>query len=295
MDPKELTQTPPSNRAIAEQLERVAELLEVQAANPYRVRAYRQAAATVLALPQAIPDLLQAEGVNGLRDLSAIGASLADAIAQISATGTLPLLERLRGETDAPQIFDTVAGIGPTLANRIYEELGIESLVELETAAYDGRLAHIPGFGRDRLRAVRDSLAGRLHWHNALPRVPQPAGDRAPIGALLDIDAEYRRKASAKTLPHIAPVRFNPTGAAWLPVLHTEREGAHYTALFSNTARAHELGTIHDWVVIYRDDRSGTGQWTVVTEQQGPLKGKRVVRGRETESRAYYEHGMGAG
>ena len=50
-------------------------------------------------------------------------------------------------------------------------------------------------------------------------------------------------------------------------------------------ARAHELGTTRDWVVIYRDDRDGGGQWTVVTSNQGTLKGKRVVRGRGTRVR----------
>jgi putative hydrolase len=66
-------------------------------------------------------------------------------------------------------------------------------------------------------------------------------------------------------------------------VLHTERGTRHYTALFSNTARAHELGTTHDWVVIFRDDRDGHGQWTVITTRFGPLQGQRVVRGREPE------------
>ena len=71
-------------------------------------------------------------------------------------------------------------------------------------------------------------------------------------------------------------------------MLNAERDGKHYSLLFSNTARAHELGTTHDWVVIYRDDRDGGGQWTVVTVSQGPLKGKRIVRGRERECEAYY-------
>lgn len=62
-----------------------------------------------------------------------------------------------------------------------------------------------------------------------------------------------------------------------------------YTALFSNTARAHQLDMIRDWVVIYRDDQDGSGQWTVVTSQFGPLRGKRIVRGREAECQTYYQ------
>ena len=76
---------------------------------------------------------------------------------------------------------------------------------------------------------------------------------------------------------------FPPTRSAWLPVLHTQRGRTHYTALFSNTAHAHELGAIQDWVVIYRDDAHGAGQRTLVTAHYGHLKGKRIVRGREAE------------
>ncbi len=60
------------------------------------------------------------------------------------------------------------------------------------------------------------------------------------------------------------------------------------TAFYSNTARAHEQGTTHDWVVIYRDDDGGSGQWTVVTWTTGALAGKRVVRGREAECARRY-------
>lgn len=105
---------------------------------------------------------------------------------------------------------------------------------------------------------------------------------------VLDVDAEYRDKAASGELPTIAPKRFNPTGEAWLPILHTSRDGWHFTALFSNTARAHELERTQDWVVVYfyDDDHHQEGQHTVVTETRGPLTGRRVIRGREAECRA---------
>jgi putative hydrolase len=106
---------------------------------------------------------------------------------------------------------------------------------------------------------------------------------------LLDVDLEYRRRAADGDLPTIAPRRFNPSGEAWLPVLHATRDPWHFTALFSNTAQAHQLGRTRDWVVIYfYDDEHAEGQHTVVTETHGPLIGQRVVRGREAECRAYY-------
>jgi hypothetical protein len=118
-------------------------------------------------------------------------------------------------------------------------------------------------------------------------RVPH-AGLAAPeVATLLDVDYEYRKKAAAGSLRTIAPKRFNPSGEAWLPVLHAQRGAWHFTALYSNTARAHELGRTRDWVVIYYYDGDHIeGQCTVVTESRGALAGKRVVRGREEECRA---------
>ena len=94
----------------------------------------------------------------------------------------------------------------------------------------------------------------------------------------------------AGELPQIAPRRFNPDGKAWLPILHSARDCWHFTALYSNTARAHELGRTRDWVVVYfYDDHHREGQHTVVTETRGTLIGRRVVRGLEAECRAYYQ------
>jgi predicted flap endonuclease-1-like 5' DNA nuclease len=279
-----------SNTTIARQLDCLADLLEAQHANEYRIRAYRAAAETVRTQPQPVHDLLAAEGIAGLTRLPTIGDSLARTIAQLDHSGTTPLLAQLQGETSPEQILTTVAGIGPTLASRIHEQLGIATLADLYLAAHDGRLDRVAGFGPQRLRGIRETLAGRFR-HG--PYGPSGAG-QAPLASqpdvavLLDIDSEYRRKTAAGMLPLIAPQRFNPAGSAWLPVLHTTREGAHYTALFSNTARAHELGMIRDWVVIYRDDHDGAGQWTVITALEGPLRGKRIVRGREAECSRYY-------
>jgi putative hydrolase len=111
-----------------------------------------------------------------------------------------------------------------------------------------------------------------------------------PVSEILDVDSEYRRLAAQGKLPKIAPRRFNPDAIAWLPILHTQRGDRHYTALFSNTARAHQLNTIRDWVVIFRDDPQAHGRWTVITSQFGKLRGWRIIRGREEECSEYYIH-----
>jgi hypothetical protein len=123
------------------------------------------------------------------------------------------------------------------------------------------------------------------------PRMPvNLAAEQPSVETLLDVDREYRAAAAADTLPKIAPRRFNPKGEAWLPVLHTRRGDWHFTALFSNTARAHELGRVHDWVVVYAEDKDhAERQYTVVTATTGPLAGRRVVRGREAECRTWHE------
>ena len=279
---------PLANDEIAGQLDEVAELLAAQDADPFRIRAYRVGAQTLRHLERPVSEILVADGLKGLMELEGIGQSLARAIEQLSQTGRLGLLDRLRGEATPELVFASVPGIGRAMASRIHDRLGIESLVELETAAYDGRLAQVPGMGRKRIRAVRESLAGRFRRRPRVPESTRKTPLSPPVAELLNIDAEYRRKADAGKLARIAPRRFNPTGEAWLPVLHTKRDERRYTALYSNTARTHELDMIRDWVVIYRDDHDGHGQWTVVTSRFGPLAGRRVVRGREAECAAHY-------
>jgi len=114
------------------------------------------------------------------------------------------------------------------------------------------------------------------------------------VAELLDVDRQYREEASSGALPRIAPRRFNPGREAWLSILHTRRGERDYTALYSNTARAHELGRTHDWVVLYFDGTSaGERQCTVITAERAPLRGRRIVRGREAECLAYYAHAPG--
>jgi hypothetical protein len=279
---------PRVNLDVAARLDEVARLLELQGATPFRVQAYRRGADTVRRLERPVSDLLATGGIAALDDLPAIGPTLAGAIRDLVSLGRLPMLDRLRGESDAVAMLTSVPGIGSILAERLHRDAGIDTLEDLEAAAYDGRLARLPHFGERRVAAVRDTLRARL----ARVRAPDPAPEAPPsVSDLLNVDREYRAKAAAGTLPRIAPRRFNPAHLAWLPVLHTRHGDRHYTALFSNTARAHELGRTRDWVVLYADGGHGEQQFTIVTARLGPLKGKRVVRGREAECFAHYRRG----
>jgi hypothetical protein len=213
--------------------------------------------------------------------LPAIGRGIAMAIMEMLSTGRWSQLERLRGALQPEQLFQTLPGIGPELAARIHGELHVDTLEAIEVAAHDGRLAKVPGVGHRRVAAVRAVLTERLGRQRVRALLQAKA---APIALLLDVDREYREKADAGSLRRSAPKRFNPTGEAWLPVLHTAQDHWRFTALFSNTRKADELGKTKDWVVIYtQTDREPESQATVVTERRGPLSGRRVVRGREAE------------
>jgi DNA polymerase (family X) len=246
----------------------------------------------VAALAESARALYAREGHAGLDALPGIGPRIAAAIGEMLATGHWQQLEHLRGDADPTAQLRSVPGVGAELAQRMHESLGIETLEAMEAAAHDGRLEKLPQVGARRAAAIRAALTEMLDSRRARQRSARaPLALHEPaVDMLLDVDRAYRAGARAGTLPTIAPRRFNPGGKAWLPVLHTTRGDWHFTALYSNTARAHELGRVRDWVVVYGEDAEhGERQYTVVTAQRGPLAGLRVVRGREAECRAWHQ------
>lgn len=278
------------NALLAEKLDEVADLLEQQQANPFRVRAYRDAADYLRRMTDPIREFVASHTRRDLEALPTIGPSIAGAIMELLQTGHLRLLDTLRGELDPEKLFQTVPQIGPRLAAAIHDDLGIDTLESLEIAAHDGRLAALPGFGARRVRGVQLALAEllkRRHPPGRALRLPDP-----PIAETLAVDRDYRARAKAGTLPLIVPRRFNADQRARLPVLHTEQGDWHFTASFSNTPRAQRLGRDKDWVVItYERDHEGSGRCTVVTEHRGDLAGKRVIRGHEQACADYYASG----
>jgi len=277
---------PAPNAEVARRLEETASLLAQQKASPFRVRAYRNAAVALRALPVSVAILYQDSGLEGLERIPGVGPAIARSIRDVIETGRLPMLERLRGESDPEVLFATLPGIGKGLAERLHRDLDLATLEDLELAAHEGRLQGLAGFGPKRISAIIESIHQRLTRVRLGAPSPSPP---PPVEELLDVDREYRDAAEAGRLPLIAPRRFNPEHRAWLPVLHTSRGSRHYTALFSNTALANRLRRTHDWVVLYCDGKRQDHQATVVTARTGPLAGRRVVRGREPECLELYE------
>jgi DNA polymerase (family 10) len=125
---------PVHNADIARAFEEIADLLEIQEANPFRVRAYRNAALTVGNLSLDVAAALK-QG-KALPKLPGIGADLAGKIAEIARTGTAALLERLHKRLP-PAITELlqIPGLGPKRVRALYRDLGVTSVARLQRAA----------------------------------------------------------------------------------------------------------------------------------------------------------------
>lgn len=276
------------NLLASQQLREAADLLEAQDDNPFRVSAYRRAADAVEALDTDLGDIVDRGGPEALQDIPGVGESIAASLGEIVETGHWSYLDRLRGQTGPEDLFSKIPGVGTALAQRLHDVLHVDSLEQLEAALQDPACARVPGLGPRRRASLLAVVAQML---SRIRRVRPHDGVEPDVDVFLSVDAEYRQKALAGSLHRIAPQRYNPMGKAWLPIMHATRNGWHFTALFSNTARAHELRKTNDWVVIYFHAAKGAeAQRTVVTEMQGALAGKRVVRGREAECQQHYAH-----
>ncbi len=277
-----------TNRLVADRLLEAAQILSQKGANQFRVRAYRSAVKTIEGLDLDLVEIIEHEGVNGLIRLPYIGKSIAYAIYEMVATGKWNLLERLRSSLKLPNVFQVIPGVGPVLAEKIYSTLNVQTLEELETAAYKGVLVNIPGVGERRQRMIRETLTSMLSDTRRLYHLEH---NGPTVELLLRVDRLYRKKAVEGTLKTIAPRRFNPSGDAWLPIFHYQENNWQFTAMFSNTERANRLHKLKDWVIVLAyDSEHHEYQRTIVTETTGPQKGKRVVRGYELECAKYYKN-----
>ena len=281
---------PTFNHEVASKLREIAQLLRAQQANPYRVNAYLHAADTLDSLGENVAELMQANGIKGLVALPGIGEGIASTIYEYVATGHMSRLEKLRGAADPVRLFRSIPTVGTVLAERIHDQLHVDNLEALENAVCEGQLHKVEGLGSKRREAIETWLQKHLDEQHRKFRPVARISSVPPVALILCVDSEYQHKTSTNKLPRIAPKRFNPENKAWLPILHTTHDRWHFTALYSNTARAHQLGKTKDWVVIYfYDNHHREGQHTVVTETHGSLQGRRVVRGREAECLRYYE------
>jgi DNA polymerase (family 10) len=163
-----------TNADIAAAFEQVADLLEYQGENVFRVRAYRNAARTVEGLIEPVARV-RADPKRSLTDLEGIGADLAGKIETLLDSGRLPLLEKLEQQVPAV-VFDLVRvpGLGPKKVKALVDALGITSLADLEAACRAGKVRGIKGFGPKTEAGILENLAfaqdperDRLLWNEA--------------------------------------------------------------------------------------------------------------------------------
>ena len=149
------------NAEVATAFEEMADLLEIEGANPFRVRAYRFAARTLRDLPAEVAEMV-AKGED-LTSLPGIGDDLAGKIKEILATGTAAAIEAQRKRVPATLTgLLRIPGLGPKRVKRLAHELKIRSLSELQTAAQAGRVRTLAGFGEKTEQHILDALATRL-------------------------------------------------------------------------------------------------------------------------------------
>lgn len=162
------------NTEIAQRFQRLADLLEIEGANPFRVRAYRNAARTIEGLPHSVAAMV-ADGAD-LTELPGIGKDLAGKIREIVESGHLALLDQV--STHLPgQLAELAAipGLGPKRVKALYDALGITSVKELEQAARAGNIRRLPGFGA---KSEENLLAEIQRRTGREPRIPLPAAER---------------------------------------------------------------------------------------------------------------------
>ena len=150
------------NPDIARLFDEVADLLEIQDANPFRVRAYRNAARTIRDFPEPIADLVRA-GTKDLTDIPGIGDDLAEKITDIVTTGELPLRKQLASKLPAGLLdLLRIPGLGPKRVKLLYKKLKVKSAADLAKALEAGRIQKLKGFGPKMDEKIRAGL-GQVH------------------------------------------------------------------------------------------------------------------------------------
>lgn len=164
------------NSDIAALFNRMADLLEIEGANQFRIRAYRNAARVISGLPQSVSAMME-EGKD-LTELPGIGKDLAGKIEQTIMTGTFPELRELEGRI-SPELADLtkIAGLGPKRARILHDTLGITSIEELRKAVLGGKVREIRGFGKKIEQTILDEIgAGKKEERIMLPVAEEIAG-----------------------------------------------------------------------------------------------------------------------
>ncbi len=156
------------NREIAAIFDEMADLLEIEGADAYRVRAYREAARVIPGMSESLAELV-ADGAD-LTELPSIGKAIAEKIAVIVKTGELPQLQEVRRRVPASlREVMQLGGLGPKRVKALHEQLGIDSLADLQQAVEAGKVHTLSGFGKKTEQQIKTRIG---QWQGAEARTP---------------------------------------------------------------------------------------------------------------------------
>lgn len=178
-----------TNADVARCFDEIGDLLEIQGANPFRVRAYRNAARTIGDLPQSIADVA-GQGLPALTELPGIGKDIAQKILVLSETGSIPQLEELRQEVPSGVVdMLRIPNLGPKKAAALFHELNIRSLEDLKTAAEAGKIAELKGFGKKTEQMILEGLPQAARSEHRFLLSEAKAAAEAIVADLLELDS----------------------------------------------------------------------------------------------------------
>jgi DNA polymerase (family 10) len=190
-----------NNRDVATLFDEIADLLEFQDANPFRVRAYRNAARRITDLPEPLASIA-ADPNRKLTDIEGIGKDLAQKIEELFGTGSITMLDELREQIPGGVLaMVRIPGMGPKKAAALFNELGIHSLDMLRAACEADKVASLKGFGKktqEKILAGIDLAASaniRMYWAHADEIVQQLLVHMRELKGIrqIEVAGSYRR------------------------------------------------------------------------------------------------------
>jgi DNA polymerase (family 10) len=162
-----------TNASIADAFDQIADLLDFQGANPFRVRAYRNSARTIRDYPEPLENLV-VEGSKRLTEIEGIGDDLAKKIVTLVGTGELPQLVELKSQIpESVLALLRIPGLGPKKAKALYDQLAIKTLADLKVACEAGQVRKLKGFGEKTEQlilqgmTIAETAGQRMYWAEA--------------------------------------------------------------------------------------------------------------------------------
>jgi len=154
-----------TNAEVAKVFDEIADLLEMKGENQFKIRAYRQAARTIKKLPAEVERMVRNE--EDLEEIPGIGDAIAAKIEDLVKTGHVKVHDELKAQFP-PGILDilNIPGVGPKTTLRLYAELGVKNVAELELAIKEGRVAAMQRMGKKNARKILEAIESGEKRHN---------------------------------------------------------------------------------------------------------------------------------